>query len=174
MYNTMKQCLNCKPGKKINEGYDQFPDGKEFYDYYIDMIDPNEEEQLNNVIPHILWKDDLQNGICPFCKNRLVDTLISPEDCHAIAECSNYNRELLIAMIELRKTDIIEYEIKIQEFRKQIAEIENINVPRCPTCNSTNVGQILYKKRAFSALLFGLYSSNVRNTMQCHNCGYKW
>ena len=53
-------------------------------------------------------------------------------------------------------------------------EAENMNVPRCPTCNSTNVGQILYKKKALSTLLFGLYSSNVRNTMQCHNCGYKW
>ena len=174
MSNTMKQCLNCKPGEIINKGYDQFPEGKEFYDFYIDMIDPNEEQQLNDVIPHILWKDDLKNGICPFCKNRLVDTLILPDDCHAIAECSNYNRELLIAMIKLRKIDVIEYEVKMQVFRKQMEETENMNVPRCPTCNSTNVGQILYKKKAFSVLLFGLYSSNVRNTMQCHNCGYKW
>ena len=77
-------------------------------------------------------------------------------------------------MIKLRKIDVIEYEVKMQVFRKQMEEAENMNVPRCPTCNSTNVGQILYKKKALSTLLFGLYSSNVRNTMQCHNCGYKW
>lgn len=168
----MKQCIYCKPGEKINKGYDSFPEGKEFYNFYIDMIDPNEEQELNDVVPYALWKDSLDNGICPFCKNKLVDTLISPEDCHAIAECSNYNRDLLIAMINLRKKDVIEYEMKMQVLRKQMEEVEN--VPRCPTCNSTNIGRIKYRKKALSALLIGLYSSNLRRTMECHNCGYKW
>ena len=174
MYDTMKQCIHCKPGEKINKGYDQFPEGKDFYDYYIDMIDPNEEQQLNKVISYSSWKENLINNICPFCKNELVDTLISPEDCHAIAECSNYNRELCLAMIELRKKDVIEFEVKMQSFRKKMEEIENIDVPRCPTCNSTNVGRILYKKKVLSAILFGFYSSNVRRTMRCYNCGYRW
>lgn len=174
MHVTMKQCTHCNPGEKINQGYDQFPDGKDFYDFYIDMIDPNEEQQLNSVLPYSTWKECLNNNKCPFCKNQLVDTFISPDDCHAIAESSNYNRELLLAMIQLRKKDVIEFEVKMQSFRKQLEDVGNENVPRCPTCNSTDVAPILYKKKALSAIFFGLYSSNVRKTMHCYNCGYKW
>lgn len=48
------------------------------------------------------------------------------------------------------------------------------NVPKCPTCNSTNIEKISLGKKAFGGALFGLFSSDVRKTMHCNNCGYKW
>lgn len=171
--NTMKQCLNCKPGEKINEGYDQFPEGKEFYDFYIDMIDPTEEQLISDNSDDS-WKLNLENNICPFCKNELIDTLISPDDCHIIAEYSNYNRDFLLAMIELRKKDVIEFETKMQPFRKAVEDEDEKDLPHCPTCNSGNIERISYKKKIFGGALFGLFSSNVRKTFWCRNCGYKW
>ncbi len=48
------------------------------------------------------------------------------------------------------------------------------NIPRCPTCNSTNVEKISTTKKIFGGAMFGLFSSDVRNMMHCNNCGYKW
>ena len=46
--------------------------------------------------------------------------------------------------------------------------------PKCPTCGSTNVRNISLISKIVGAKTFGLFSSNVRNTMHCKNCGYKW
>ena len=48
------------------------------------------------------------------------------------------------------------------------------NVPKCPTCGSTNIEKISSSKRWLTTGLFGLASSNVGKTMHCKNCGYKW
>ena len=47
-------------------------------------------------------------------------------------------------------------------------------IPKCPTCGSPNIERIDNSKKLIGAILFGLFSSNVRNTMHCNNCGYKW
>lgn len=48
------------------------------------------------------------------------------------------------------------------------------NKPKCPTCNSENVEKISTTKKIFGGTMFGLFSSDIRNTMHCNNCGYKW
>ncbi len=45
---------------------------------------------------------------------------------------------------------------------------------KCPTCGSTNVSKISFSSKAVGGALFGLFSSNIRNTFKCSNCGYKW
>lgn len=51
---------------------------------------------------------------------------------------------------------------------------EALNKPKCPTCGSLNVEKISTGKKVFGVAMFGLFSSDVRNTMHCKNCGYKW
>lgn len=48
------------------------------------------------------------------------------------------------------------------------------NIPKCPTCGSTNIEKISLTRKAIGGALFGLFSSDVRKTMHCKNCGYKW
>lgn len=48
------------------------------------------------------------------------------------------------------------------------------NTPKCPTCGSTNIEKISIGKKAFGGAMFGIFSSDVRNTMHCKNCGAKW
>ena len=50
----------------------------------------------------------------------------------------------------------------------------NVNSPKCPTCGSTNIEKISFGKKAFGGAMFGIFSSDVRNTMHCKNCGAKW
>lgn len=51
---------------------------------------------------------------------------------------------------------------------------EQSNVPKCPTCGSTNIEKISLTKKAFGGAIFGLFSSDIRNTMHCKHCGCKW
>lgn len=48
------------------------------------------------------------------------------------------------------------------------------NIPKCPTCGSPNIKKISLTSKAVGGVMFGLFSSNVRKTMHCKNCGYKW
>lgn len=50
----------------------------------------------------------------------------------------------------------------------------NTYIPKCPTCGSPDVEKISMGKKAVGGVLFGLLSSDVRKTMHCKNCGYKW
>ena len=57
--------------------------------------------------------------------------------------------------------------------QKQTQSI-NEYVPKCPTCGSPNVEKISLTSKVVGGALFGLFSSNVRKTLHCKNCGYKW
>lgn len=116
-------------------------------------------------------------NVCPVCKSsEWEDT-----DLVILREISN-DKDFLEAMIELKNNNIIEYQLKLSQFKNQLQQQENNeqaaqqndNTPHCPTCGSTNVEKISVGKKVVGGALFGLFSSNVRKTMCCKNCGYKW
>ena len=121
--------------------------------------------------------------ICPSCKKGVLeDSILTHDEFNLIEDISNSDRQFLEAMIELKKNDIIEYQLKLSQFKNQLQQQENNeqaaqqndNTPHCPTCGSTNVEKISVGKKVVGGALFGLFSSNVRKTMCCKNCGYKW
>lgn len=62
---------------------------------------------------------------------------------------------------------------------KEQAEInakiqENINVPKCPTCNSTNIQKIGTGERVASVAMLGIFSKKINKSFKCKNCGYTW
>lgn len=79
---------------------------------------------------------------CPMCgKDGLIDSGITESDLDIIGVISDYNRQLLDAMLELRKSDIIEYELKMSQFRTQYEKLQSArcskNIPKeifCPKC----------------------------------------
>ena len=46
--------------------------------------------------------------------------------------------------------------------------------PKCPTCGSPSVQKISAGKKIAGGAMFGIFSSSVRKTYECKNCGYKW
>lgn len=48
------------------------------------------------------------------------------------------------------------------------------NIPHCPTCGSANITRISLGAKAVGGAMFGIFSSNIRNSYKCNNCGYKW
>lgn len=51
-------------------------------------------------------------------------------------------------------------------------QLEQSNIPKCPTCGSTNITKIGTFNRMMSTGLFGLASGKIGKTMRCKNCGY--
>lgn len=63
--------------------------------------------------------------------------------------------------------DISNY--KIEEIKDSLDSL-----PKCPTCGSAYVEKISTSSKITNGLLFGLFSSNIRNTFHCKTCNYKW
>ena len=48
------------------------------------------------------------------------------------------------------------------------------NIPKCPTCQSTNIRKISTASKVVNTALFGLFGSKRHKTFHCDNCGYEW
>lgn len=68
----------------------------------------------------------------------------------------------------------IHLEVHLQIARANATVKEWQNKSKCPTCGSERIEKISLTKKVTGGLMFGLFSSNIRNTMHCKNCGYKW
>ncbi len=115
---------------------------------------------------------------CEDCGSKIFKSPLTVEE-YAYIDCiAEDDREFLDAMIELKQKDIIEFKTKIAQFKAQVdAEEERkrqANIPKCPTCGSTNIEKISAGKKMSGAFLFGIFSSDIRNTMHCKDCGAKW
>lgn len=107
------------------------------------------------------------------CGGELIDTGISHDELMIIRKISSDN-SFLDAMIELKQKDIIEYGLKLSQFKSQIEQKRQVNQQeknhvRCPRCGSTN---ITAGQRGYSMLTGFIGSGKTVN--RCANCGHKW
>ncbi len=49
-----------------------------------------------------------------------------------------------------------------------------VNIPKCPTCGSTNIKKISTSAKVLNAALFGVYGNKRRKQYHCNDCGYEW
>ncbi len=69
------------------------------------------------------------------------------------------------------RQEVLADEQRREEERRRQAEA---NIPRCPTCGSTDLEKISDLKKATHWLAFGLLSKTARSQFRCKKCGYKW
>lgn len=117
---------------------------------------------------------------CPFCTHKLVDVNISSSDYMDIIHISG-ERSFIDAMIKLHDNNPIEYQLKMQQFRRELSqqkqdlqETHNTNTPHCPTCSSTNIRKISGISKAGSIAMWGIFSRKVHKQWHCNNCGSEW
>lgn len=106
----------------------------------------------------------------------IIMTSMPDDDFTILAKISD-STDFYDAMIKLHDDDIIEYELKMSQFRSQVeaqeAEAERKKAeeskPRCPKCGSTSItaGQKGY------SILTGFLGSN-KTVNRCSNCGHTW
>ena len=129
---------------------------------YIDMYSPDYNVHLHNS-----------------CCGRLeIVNNISCEELITMDRISHDN-DFILAMIDLKEKDIIEYNLKMSQFRTQNeqqkrSKAENDNVPRCPNCHRSNIQKIGGMERASSVMMLGVFSNKINKSFKCINCGYTW
>ena len=66
---------------------------------------------------------------------------------------------------------------EIQKHNNELLEndkVKQANVPKCPTCGSSNIKRVSGTSKAVSVAMFGLLSQKVKKQFRCNNCGYEW
>lgn len=114
-------------------------------------------------------------NICKECGGFLENTNIDSNDFWIIWTISHDN-SFLEAMIDLHDKDIIEYELKMSQFRTQLGQQKAVeekqedNAVKCPYCKSDNVRKISATSRASSVMMFGILSKKIGKQWRCNNC----
>lgn len=127
--------------------------------------------------------------ICPKCRGKYSDDTEICSDCRiTLVDNKEYNKalqELNEMADEERHNHKFEqrykvaykynygYEESIPNFNIKTKE-EKSNIPKCPTCGSTNIKPISTTKKVIGFATFGVFSNNFGKTMECKNCGYKF
>ena len=111
----------------------------------------------NEYIDNFRWRDG--DG-----KQALIEELVktSPE----------FDQYLFEHRDEILAKQSAEFDVKMAHGEAVLEE--NIRMPKCPTCGSTNISKIGTVNRMISTSLFGLASSKIGKTHKCNNCGTAW
>lgn len=112
------------------------------------------------------------------CNGKLIQCNISCEDLNIISRISNDNN-FFQAMIDLKEKDIIEYNLKMSQFKSQLeqqksSKTQNDTTPKCPHCKSTNIKPISGLNRGASIAMWGVFSKKINKSFECLNCKYTW
>lgn len=112
------------------------------------------------------------------CNGNLIKTSLSYDDFWLLCDISEDN-DFLQAMIDLKEKDIIEYNLKMSQFKSQLAQqksnkVQNDTTPRCPHCKSTNIKSISALNRGASIAMVGVFSKKINKSFECKSCGYTW
>lgn len=132
-----------------------------------------------------LYDDNLQ--FCPTLTNgephncEFINIDFPADDFLTLRDISE-TKEFIDAMIKLYQTDIIEYELKMSQFRTQAQQQKQAkqqakqqsaasNKVQCPYCKSTNVKKISLTSKAVGLGVFGwLGASKVVHQYHCNSC----
>lgn len=82
--------------------------------------------------------------------------------------------------IKAQKSAEYERDMAIGDAIRQGADVKTAfrnggkNMPKCPTCGSTNIRKMGGVERGVSIAAFGIFSKKINKTFKCGNCGYTW
>ena len=115
-------------------------------------------------VPEKYWLDGLDFLISNESKDILREELVktSPE----------FDQYLFDHRDEILAKQSAEFNAKMAH-GKAILE-EKSRVPKCPTCQSTNIRKMSGVERGVSIYAFGIFSKKINKTFKCQNCGYTW
>lgn len=148
------------------------------------LYEPNVPYKSIDDYKGLLFEAKALTAECPICKTKMLDSNIDDlKEFDHIADFGNYSADFLLAMIELKKNDIIKYtnqmniiNAKAEEeldkryneyLAQQNAKQQEVNTRHCPKCNGTNFTPVRKK--------YGLFMGFATNKVElvCNNCGYR-
>lgn len=125
--------------------------------YKCDVCDSVAYEVPNKYIDNFRWRDG--DG-----KHALIEELVktSPE----------FDQYLFDHRDEILSNKFAKFNAAMSH-GKSITE-EKSRVPKCPTCQSTNIRKMSGLETGTSVAVFGLFSRKINKTFKCNHCGYTW
>lgn len=118
-----------------------------------------------------------ESNKCFYCKQPLTTELnIEKEEFNVLYKISS-DDTFLQAMIKLKESDPIEYQLKLSQFKATVTQQESVkadNKPKCPHCKSTNIKSISGLNRGASIAMWGIFSKKINKSFECMNCKYTW
>ena len=60
------------------------------------------------------------------------------------------------------------------QYQNTQIKADQLNIPKCPTCGSTNIKKISDLRRGIHGLAWGILSNTARSQFECKKCGYKF
>lgn len=111
--------------------------------------------------------------------NGILEQINIPCDEMYIIEDISTDKSFLQAMIDLKENDIIEYNLKMSQFKSQLeqqksSKAKSDNTPRCPHCKSTNIKPISVLNRGASIAVLGVFSKKINKSFECLDCKFTW
>ena len=162
MAQIIKYCKKC------------FKDPYKYAKFISDMVGLEYQYVIeNDSIGYFTINPEEDHEFCNYHPDeKLILSNLTSEEFHILNDiCSQSS--FIQAMEQLKESDPIEYQLKLSQFKSQLNQQES-SLPKCPTCGSTNIEKISLTKKAVGGFMFGILSSDVRKTMHCKKCGYKW
>lgn len=146
-------------------------------------VQENNQLGKNDVAGWINWfkSEDMLTGNekCPWGHDTLlVKKSMTCEEFKILRKVS-LEPSFMESMNDLKEKDPIEFQLKLAQFKATTVQQESVkfqeqNIPKCPTCGSTNIKKISAGSRWLSTGMFGISSSKLGKSMECRHCGYKW
>lgn len=125
-------------------------------------------------VPEKFWLDGIDFLISNDSKKLLIEECVksSPE----------FDEQLFNSRDEILAKENAKYDqaMKIGSAIRQGADPKTAfknngeNLPKCPTCGSSNIKKISTASKIAGATMFGLFSKTAKSQFKCDNCGYKW
>lgn len=139
----------------------------------LEKIEEEKEKKKEKIESYSKQFDDLGDNdiiICPECKtSRKKKDVVA--DNYICIICGNKLNE----PEEVKNREKIENKTISKNSQPVLVRPKaRPNIPKCPTCGSTNIEKISTGSKVVGAAMLGILSSDVRNTMHCKNCGAKW
>lgn len=171
--NTVLKCINCNPTDELVKMNPRSITRGKLAEYCKNFVGV----QIYSNAPTD-YNEKLNQLICPFCNNKLIDTGLPVDDFHLIGKATDWNRQVLDLMMALYEKDPIEYQLKLNQFKMQQEQSDAMrereresSKVHCPYCNSTNIKKISGTERVASIAVLGIFSRKINKSFKCGRCG---
>lgn len=132
---------------------------------------------MNKICPLCLtvYEDD-SIEYCPKCKQVYDNMPKNIQKMMCLKDYNEYNKN----MQKLEYPSSVERK-RLEKMMSQIQtqnnpDVHSSNLPKCPTCGSTNIRHISSTERGVNAVMFGFFGNKRKCQFEClnPNCRYMW
>ena len=89
-----------------------------------------------------------------------------------IKSSPEFDQNLFDHRDEILAKQSAEFNAKMAHGKAVLEEVSR--VPKCPTCQSTNIRRISTTSKVVNTALWGIFGTKRHKTFHCNSCNYEW